>query len=116
MMETIDMLIDARMEMKFKSFNQYVDEFRQSYDQKLYYIQLEIKDEINRLESKLEQIEQTHRDQIQLDFSKISYRQELGQTQNKTKDDIISKSKINDTRITEVKSPDLSTSRKKQLK
>lgn len=38
MMETIDMLIDARMEMKFKSFNQHVDEFKQSYDQKLYYI------------------------------------------------------------------------------
>ena len=45
MMETIDMLIDARMEMKFKTFNQQVDELRHSYDEKLCYIQLEIRDE-----------------------------------------------------------------------
>jgi len=28
MLETIDMLIDARMELKFKSFNQFIGEFR----------------------------------------------------------------------------------------
>ena len=45
-METIDQLIDARMEMKFKSFKHMVDEIRQSYDQKLNCMKIEIRDEI----------------------------------------------------------------------